>query len=59
MKTRIHGATPENVRALQAQGFRGLSVDELIRFRIHKVTPEEIDQFKSLGFGNMTTESSW
>jgi hypothetical protein len=51
-----HGATPENVKALQAAGIRGVSVDDLVRLRIHKVTPDFIRAFESRGYKGLVAD---
>jgi len=52
----IHGATPDNIRALQAAGYRGMVVEDVIKFRIHKVTPEFITALNDRGYKNIMAE---
>ena len=47
---RIHGATLDFVRELQALGYSGLPTDGLVSFRIHGVSAEYIRGFKELGY---------
>ena len=56
VRMRIHGATPEFAREMQAAGFSGLTAEELVKFRIHRVTPEFVRAMADLGYKTIDRE---
>jgi hypothetical protein len=53
---RDHGVDPSYVRALAAQGYKGLSLEQLIRLRDHGVDPEFVERVKKTGLTTATPD---
>jgi hypothetical protein len=53
---RIHGVSPDFVRAMQSAGYSNLSAEQLVTFRIHGVSPEFVRDMKAAGYDNLTAE---
>jgi len=49
IELRVHGVTPEYMKALQDAGYSGLRVEEITRLRIHGVQPDFIQEARRLG----------
>jgi hypothetical protein len=52
----VHDVSAAYVRALNAQGLRPDSTDQLVTMRIHNVTPEFVADFRSLGYTNLSAD---
>jgi hypothetical protein len=54
---RIHGATLDFVKEINALGYDHPAVDQLVTMRIHGVSPEFIRKTRSLGMGNLSIDN--
>ena len=50
VRFKVHGVTPEFVKAMKAGGYRDLSGDDLVRFKVHGVEPEFVQELGDLGY---------
>ncbi|MEP6768047.1 MAG: M56 family metallopeptidase [Acidobacteriota bacterium] len=55
---RIHGVTPDWIRAISAAGLSRMTAEEAESLRIHSVTPSYLEGFRQAGYGSLTAEQA-